>query len=1259
MNVRTWVRAGLVSLLWLPTIASASDEEALAGLPVVRGIPTSPAEFILAARDEPSLMRIAPAEDAIYSGFAQIFADEIPVGPAPHTPWGRPLAGQRLSVLVVSELHANHDVAELVRALDADYRHALVPFMYQYPTSNPEFYAEDAYFPVRARQALAGGGPDVIVAPAVSRLLGEQFARQVWEKVKAGAGLVLIGGGRFGGGGQYRFWTFEKNTPAAWRELDLVDAVKGRFQHSPEPTVSPDAKLFADVPFSMLPGHHLFDLDLAEGTEVLASDGTLPLVFTGKVGKGRVVLLPWAHWWGPFPIEEQNRQPEILPYQEYYASAVAKAILYAANRTAPAGVRVLTKTIAAGKPGSVSVQIEPLPALAQVWMRLRHPRGHELWSRTSSISNGTLTADLPAVAAGRYLFDAIVRDANGASLGWGSYVLEAVGEGTLAVGLDKPAYGKGQQVMVTARVGGVPAGKLTARLQVTDAHQRLLFDQAQPVQDGAAAFVFPNRQPLSVLQYADVTVLRDGQPVLADRVDIFTPDFTWPGFTNLLWPGGGPEYVLDRRYRKKREIGFGMILGGGYGGAHSAANYRIAASGARPCFTNVAPIHPPNVEKHPVQERERTLADVAKVCEQLNQIGSTVIYFQDERHGLEDSGEPTDEALAEFRKWLPSRYANIAALNKAWGSEFAGFDDVVPAMTKGWKADEHASLAPWLEWRFWALHEVLKIDRAAAAMIRDRVTQDAYLGLEGIFGLGGHNIPYGGIDLWEQSQACFNTAAPYGEDLVNGARSFYDGPIMSWSGYGRDYSEYERYIWGMTLQGHWSLGWWYGLCFYHPWDCWYQPATWVNALTRPLREGVGDLLLLNRPILSEPIAFLYSQPSLYAMGVLGQEVNPNNPNLLVRPAEWARISLQRMLQDQGVQFGFISEAQLQQGQYGGIKLLILSSSVAIASQTAKAVRTFVEGGGFVLADLSPGVFDDRGVPQSPGLLDDLFGVKHTGRFHLQTDVAEWGIGTYDAPPELPIGGQWYIGQYYEDTLRVADGRAIGKHCFDPDGVPAFVYKKTGRGSALLTNYLETEYRRVPDRWQKVLSRELLHAAGIEAPLTLYDARTNVPIDDGLKVSRWRDGRAQYLGILLDKGRRVRVQLREGGHVYELARRLDCGQTDTAEVDMRDRPYALLAVMPYRVESLQIEVSASQRGQPLVVGLALPAARQPVRHVVHLEVRQPDGTVNLPLTQNVVVQNGRWQGTLPLALNDPAGTWTITAGETVSGVTAEAKVEVKP
>ena len=37
------------------------------------------------------------------------------------------------------------------------------------------------------------------------------------------------------------------------------------------------------------------------------------------------------------------------------------------------------------------------------------------------------------------------------------------------------------------------------------------------------------------------------------------------------------------------------------------------------------------------------------------------------------------------------------------------------------------------------------------------------MGLEGIFGLAEHNIPYGGLDLAAQADHCFNAAAPYTE----------------------------------------------------------------------------------------------------------------------------------------------------------------------------------------------------------------------------------------------------------------------------------------------------------------------------------------------------------------------------------------------------------------------------------------------------------------------------------------------------------------
>ena len=352
---------------------------------------------------------------------------------------------------------------------------------------------------------------------------------------------------------------------------------------------------------------------------------------------------------------------------------------------------------------------------------------------------------------------------------------------------------------------------------------------------------------------------------------------------------------------------------------------------------------------------------------------------------------------------------------------------------------------------------------------------------------------------------------------------------------------------------------------------------------------------------------------------------------------------------------------MQQGQARGIRLLILSSCVALEPATCTALEQFVADGGIVLADLCPGVWDDHGAYHSPGQLDNLFGVKRTDAFALEAMPADWGVGVFEAEPDFNIKGDWLIGQYYEQTLQVADGRALGKHIFGPTKPPAFVFKRTGKGAAILMNYLETEYRRVPEHSQQLVAAAVLKLAGITRRVTLRDvAKQGEPITAGVKIMRWQDGPALYVGILLDQGQNTKVELPQAGHLYDLAsggRYL--GQGDSATLDLRDSPHALLAVLPYKIDGVTLQAQPGQLGKDLPLELALQVTGgNPVRHVVHLDVYQPDGTRCYSLSRNFVFAAGRWSGTLPLALNDPAGQWTIRAREVCSGLTSEVKVQVQ-
>jgi len=466
-------------------------------------------------------------------------------------------------------------------------------------------------------------------------------------------------------------------------------------------------------------------------------------------------------------------------------------------------------------------------------------------------------------------------------------------------------------------------------------------------------------------------------------------------------------------------------------------------------------------------------------------------------------------------------------------------------------------------------------------------------------------------------------------------------------------------VWSCAFQGHGGIGWWYGPIYHNATDCLFPQARWIRDLAKPLREGVGKLIRVNSPSLNDPIAFVYSQPSLYAMAVLGRTVDPDNPHLFVRPAAWARRSLQRMFLDAGVQFSYLSEKQLQGGKASGIRLLVLSSCVALEPATCRALETFVADGGVVLADLCPGVRDHRGTYQEPGQLNRLFGVTRAERFRFKTMVSDWGVGTFETEPDFNIKGQWFIGQFYEETLATDDGHALGKHIFGPVKPPAFIFKRTGQGATLLMNYLETEYRRVPEHWQITFVKELLRFVDIRPPVVMRDTMQNGELlEKGRKLFRWQDGDAAYLGVLLDEGKQVEFELERSGYVYELSHGGYVGHGGTATVDMRDAPHALLAVLPYRVDGIRLDSERSCLGEGLRLQLRLSTDATPVRHVVHLDVLKPDGSRCAHLCRNVVLEAGRGEGVLPLALNDPTGKWRIKAREVVSGMTDKTTVRVK-
>ena len=1245
-------------LLLATAVPAAETAAELCGVPVLVRAPASPVELRVALQSCPGMSAFARDGEVIDNGLQTlVYGERLPLGPAPATPWAKPLPGRPLKLVFIGQTANCYDLAEVQRRLDCEVRFIHLPDQYYFGKTYPEALA--GHYSAEAIKTLAADA-DAIVADPLVRLLSPEAARAIQQKVESGCGLVLFPVARWGGGGQFGYWpSTEQGGP--WKDwLAKLVASAAPTRRLDQHVVVSTEGLWDGVPWPLLPAHWVADLAPA-AAKVLAKDNGVSLAVGGTLGKGRVILLPWGTYMGGFPLAEDNKPAKVRDYQEYYASAVIRAVLWAADRSSP--LRLMAEVdCKAGEDGRARIAIVGTPpAGTKIELRLRDLLCRDLWNETAAVAGPSLDVRLPPLPAGQHVLDIIARDPQGRSLGWSTVVVTVEAQVSLRIALDKEAYTPDQPATITAHVEGAGEGQYTARLRVWDALGRLLHEETKPLAAGRAEWTFANRDPLCVLHYADVEVQRAGRPYFAARSEFFSPRYTFDDFHNCLWGAWLPDYAIPRIDRRLREAaGFDIMLCGGYGGSHRTGNHAHLASGAVPFYTNVACVSPNEVELNPDRAKQEAVKSVDGCLPELKQFGAAVIFFQDERHGMADPGKLTPEALAAFRTWLKNRYKTIDELNAVWGRKFGSFDDVVPLLTEQFDPRNEASLAPWMEWRLWVMERVVDIDRTSARRIREHLGHDAWMGLEGIFG-GDHNFPYGGLDLAAQGEDCLNAAAPYSETFMPACQSFYAGPSFSWNGYGNPYPVYQRYVWARALQGDWSLGWFCGNTFYSPYDAFLPQAQWVADLTRPLRHGVGKLLGELRPTQRDPVAFLYSQSSLYAMGILGKSVDPANPRLLNRPAEWARENLQRMFHDAGIEFGYLSEKQLQQGGGAGVRLLVLSSCVALEPATCAAVEKFVANGGVVLADLSPGVWDGRGGYHNPGQLDHLFGVRRSERFSLEALPADWNVNVTEAEADLPIQGAWLIGDYFERSLAVTDGRALGKLGFANVAPPALVHKRTGKGATILMNYLPSNRRRLPEYSERPLAAAMLRLAGVAAPVRLFDAeKQGMPIASGTRIVRWKDGPALYVGVLLEEGRNVRVELPQPGHLYELSgggRYL--GEGTAVSLDLKSAPHALLASLPYKIEGIDLRAGPGRRGQPLPLEWTLRgAAGTPLRHVVHFEVLRPDGTSDHNLSRNCVFR-GQGKTALPLALNDPPGRWTIRGREVCSGVTAEAIVEVQP
>jgi hypothetical protein len=585
----------------------------------------------------------------------------------------------------------------------------------------------------------------------------------------------------------------------------------------------------------------------------------------------------------------------------------------------------------------------------------------------------------------------------------------------------------------------------------------------------------------------------------------------------------------------------------------------------------------------------------------------------------------SDQSLSAMREWLRKRYPTLQALNEQWGTDFRSWDSVVPQTTDEAMKQPGDNFSSWSDFKEWmdvAYSHALRMGNDAVRS----VDPDAYVGI------GGGQMPgWGGYDYARITKS-LTAIEPY--DIGNNIeiiRSLNPKMAVLTTAFATGPWEQHR-VWYEWLHGNRGLIIWDDKsAFVGAGDVPGPRATEVAPYYTELRGGLAAQLI-NSERLADRIAIHYSQPSMRIEWMLAQR--PKGENWVTRnssteykDSDFLRLreSYCRLIEDEGLQYNFVSYDQVEDGELvrRGYKVLILPRSTALSRHEAEEIRDFVSRGGTVIADGEPGVFDDHCKRLEGPLLADLFDTSKTG---------------------------------------------------------GFTTRSYGRGKAIFLNTEILNYHRY-----RLVSKEgpihsmmggMLRQAGVN-PVYAVTGTDGRPVV-GMETHTFRDGGVTIVALMTNpqlrvdelgppefrsnerfaKPTTVNLALPVESFVYDMRAAKQLGRKKTMSVTVQPYEPTILSISPAPLPELAITAGERvQRGSDMTLGLTTAAPSPADVHVFHLDVMDPSGKAVEYYSGNLLAPTGRGSKTIPIATNDAPGKWQVRVRDVLTGETKTADFEV--
>jgi len=1237
----------------------------------------------------------------------------------PHIRWANPLPDGPIKALTLTGDRNSREIIELAQRLDLDFTYV----KFRTVLYDEWLYQGDRSIPTlaHAQRRLMEELEEQYDLFLISGLKWDhhftpEIRERIMEQVRGGAGLIYI-----------EPEGFTADEPLG-RAMGVADDRNMNAFYRWQPTEH--HYLTDGLPWELFPRTRRMDYVTWPTGEVLATSGEgdreQPLMVASSLDGGRTLALTYdvlTHvmsyrgYAGLTPTLSYRGawlQDEFADmtwdYYEYWYALLARACTWAAQREAPVQIAsVAAPEIDAGQAAEVRIQGSAAAEgelTAEVTFRDR-------WSRPVATVEAPWQDDMRVpipqdVRAGLNLVDVIVRDASGASVGWGAGSFQVRSPARIAAVeveertmlgrwcADQEAVQRGRswappgpvRVRVDLELVQPVTEEYRVRARLVDTHDRLLGEETQDVQPNQPQVRFTMRpEALRSMGLEWRVDLLQGDRLIdseTERVICVKPREydslhfqSWSGM--YLWRS---RYLWETVHDRVEELGLDVSR---YGGMelerghvwneywHNRMNWFGGLLG-RPAegmpefrlhdFAKVKAEYDKTGDKsllarepclNDPEWREAMYSHLIEQAESVQQFGGSHSYDTGDEMSLTHYRSYFDfcwseHCLAKFREWLQQEYGDLGGLNAAWGTMHASWDEVVP-MTLD-EARQADNPAPWADHRDF-------MDTTVAdfmSFVRETVQE---VDPEARVGMSGTQAPRAGngMDWWKMSKA-FNHYISYNTSWSNEMRrSFQDDTIVGQAPYNAGYWQsgrpLENRVWWCLLHDTVGLGAWTTHLFFYGDFTFSEAGRDTRDNLRELRSGIWAQVRQGERD-NDGIALHYSHNTIRAAKLTDR----------IDELDAIRDAWVKLLEDLGLQYEFVSTEQIEEGhlQEEGYRLLILPESLAVSHEEDEQIRDFLDGGGAVLADMRAALMDGHCRQYATPTLDDIFGIRHgepTGEppamgLTLSQDLGEGAPAGAEAKITVP-----------EDNLQLAGGTALGASAGD-SAAPALIVNQVGEGRAIYLNLdlsqfaAERKFHSPTERQVRSIVLALLADAGIKPAYPLSFESGTTP---HVEMVRYHVGDVTLLGLLRPHDESAEdevahIALPAPAHVYSMRQHKALGELDEITVPLAPGQAALFCISPRLLPGVSIAAGADTAAPGTVLSYEVSRGGAGPAEAVHVTVLRPDGTEVADYAQNLILRDGPAAGTIPLALSDPAGTWRIIARSALSGATAEASVEVR-